>query len=120
MRKIMYTPVNPNFTIQKWSLRGSKLYRYVFVMIILEAMFCPIRGAPTVKKQIFYGSRCLFIANYIIFIRSDTHIRTVTHATHMRNVRNEYYAYVLISLRIFHEHTNNTIKAFKQHQFFFF
>ena len=30
----MYTPVNPSFTIQKWGLRGSKLYRYVFVMKI--------------------------------------------------------------------------------------
>ena len=28
----MYTPVNPSFTIQKWGLMGSKLYRYVFVM----------------------------------------------------------------------------------------
>ena len=32
IRKIMYTPVNPSFTIKKWGLRGSKLYRYVFVM----------------------------------------------------------------------------------------
>ena len=32
IRKIMYTPVNPSFTILKWGLRGSKLYRYVFVM----------------------------------------------------------------------------------------
>ena len=28
----MYTPVNPSFTIQKWGLRGSKLYRRVYVM----------------------------------------------------------------------------------------
>ena len=32
MRKIMYTPVNPSFTIKKWGLMGSKLYRRVFVM----------------------------------------------------------------------------------------
>ena len=32
IRKIMYTPVNPSFTILKWGLRGSKLYRHVFVM----------------------------------------------------------------------------------------
>ena len=32
IRKLMYTPVNPSFTILKWDLRGSKLYRYVFVM----------------------------------------------------------------------------------------
>ena len=31
----MYTPVNPSFTIQKWGLWGSKLYRYVFLMILL-------------------------------------------------------------------------------------
>ena len=28
----MYTLVNPSFIIQKWGLRGSKLYRCVFVM----------------------------------------------------------------------------------------
>ena len=28
----MYTPVNPSLTIQKWGLRGSKLYGHVFVM----------------------------------------------------------------------------------------
>ena len=32
IRNIMYTPVNPSFTIQKWGLRGSKLYRHVFMM----------------------------------------------------------------------------------------
>ena len=29
--EIRCTPVNPSFTI-KWGLRGSKLYRHVFVM----------------------------------------------------------------------------------------
>ena len=32
IRKIMYTPVNPGFIILKWGLRGSKLYRHVYVM----------------------------------------------------------------------------------------
>ena len=32
IRKIMYTAVNPSFTLQKWGLRGSKRYRSVFVM----------------------------------------------------------------------------------------
>ena len=31
----MYTPVNPSFTTLKWGLRGSKLYRHVFVMKVL-------------------------------------------------------------------------------------
>ena len=34
IRKIMYTPVNPSFTKLKWGLRGSKLYRHVFVIFI--------------------------------------------------------------------------------------
>ena len=33
IRKIIFTPVNPSFTIHKWGLWESKLYRYVFVMI---------------------------------------------------------------------------------------
>ena len=33
----MYTPLNPSFTIEKWGLRGSKLYRHVFVMNELGA-----------------------------------------------------------------------------------
>ena len=32
IRKRMYTPVNPSFTISKWGLKGSKLYRHVFMM----------------------------------------------------------------------------------------
>ena len=34
IRKIRYTHVNPSFTIYKWGLRGSKLYRHVFVMVL--------------------------------------------------------------------------------------
>ena len=34
IRKIMYTPVNPSYTKQKWGLRGSKLYKCVFVTVI--------------------------------------------------------------------------------------
>ena len=33
IRKIMYTPKNPSFTIKKWGFRGSKLYSCVFVMV---------------------------------------------------------------------------------------
>ena len=35
-KKIRYTPVNSNFTIYKWGLRGSKLYRRGFVMDALS------------------------------------------------------------------------------------
>ena len=30
--KIMYTPVNPSFTISKWGVMGSKLHKRVRVM----------------------------------------------------------------------------------------
>ena len=32
IRKLMYTHVNPKFTVSKWDLTGSKLYRRVFVV----------------------------------------------------------------------------------------
>ena len=36
IRKIMYTPVNPSFSIYKWGVRGPKLYRHVFVMTLFQ------------------------------------------------------------------------------------
>ena len=35
----MYTPVNPSFTIYKWGLRGSTLYRHVFVKLCILALY---------------------------------------------------------------------------------
>ena len=32
-KKIMYTPVNPSFTLCKWGVRGSSLHGIVFVMV---------------------------------------------------------------------------------------
>ena len=52
IRKIMYTPVNPSFTIWKWGLRGSKLYRHVFVMRWFRISCCQFSGAKT--QQISY------------------------------------------------------------------
>ena len=34
-KKLMYTPVNPSFTVQMWGFRGSKLYRSIFVLSCL-------------------------------------------------------------------------------------
>ena len=45
IRAMMYTPVNPSFTIYKWGLRGSTLYRHVFVMSLklsLAVWFCSL------------------------------------------------------------------------------
>ena len=49
IRKIMYTPVNPSFTILKWRLRGSKLYSYVFVMQIIS------KKAICMKRQSLFS-----------------------------------------------------------------
>ena len=46
----MYTPVNPSFTVEKWGLRGSKLYRYVFVIPVHK-----IHETPH-KQRIFSGA----------------------------------------------------------------
>ena len=32
-KKLMYTPVNPSFTILKWGVRGSSFHRHVIMMI---------------------------------------------------------------------------------------
>ena len=32
-KKIIYTPVNPNFTILKWDVRGSTLHGHVMLMV---------------------------------------------------------------------------------------
>ena len=39
IRKIVYTPVNPSFTIYKWGLRGSKLYLFFFILFLFIYLF---------------------------------------------------------------------------------
>ena len=53
IRKIMYTPVNPSFTIWKWGLRGSKLCRYVFMMICFHGEKC---SGDQVVRAPYFGS----------------------------------------------------------------
>ena len=48
----MYTPVNPSVTIQKWGLRGSKLY--VFVMWYFQSS--PKGNEIASKARSFIGS----------------------------------------------------------------
>ena len=48
----MYTPVNPSFTIKKWGLRGSKLYRHVFVMTKQSVRsYYHDQGMPVLSRQ---------------------------------------------------------------------
>ena len=50
-KKIIYTPANPSFTIWKWGLRGSTLYRHVFVM---TAEFLIYNSIPVLLRFIRY------------------------------------------------------------------
>ena len=64
IQKIMYTSANPSFTIWKWGLRGSKLYRHVFVM----------QGGSSVAVLL-----CLCVAGFVccgfFIVRRWFHIR---------------------------------------------
>ena len=46
-------PVNPSFSLKKWGLRGSKLYRHVFVMVCLspeaEFKYFDLSSLPSVS-----------------------------------------------------------------------
>ena len=54
----MCTPVNPSFTIQKWGLRGSKLYRHVFVINgKKESQLDQTPQNDLSLKTIYYNSR---------------------------------------------------------------
>ena len=53
IRKIIYTPVNTTFTIWKWGLKGSKLYRYVFVM--KTGVYRSIYNFLFLLKNIYFG-----------------------------------------------------------------
>ena len=57
----MYTPVNPSFTIYKWGLSGSILYRHVFVMRLTAGTYKhPIKD----DKQITAGKNKHLIKDY--------------------------------------------------------
>ena len=67
----MYTPVNPSFTILKWGLRGSKLYRHVFVMLKFNSVnrkdtFTNIHTAMPDELQISINlEMCPFYPKYL-------------------------------------------------------
>ena len=56
IRKLMYTPVNPGFTIKKWGLRGLKLYRHVFLMCRNYVLSWYWRNTPTLKWAAMSGN----------------------------------------------------------------
>ena len=73
IRKIVYTPVNPSFTIQNWGLRGSKLYRHVFVM-------CSKNGKSGVSNyEDHMISSCIFTGERPLL--ANTHRRKNLHPT---------------------------------------
>ena len=71
IRKIMFTPVNPRFTIQKWSLRGSKLYRYVFEMGLMlsyetETTPPPLTPPPPPPPHTHTQNRWILIKTFFL------------------------------------------------------
>ena len=73
IRKLMYTPVNPSFTILKWGLRGSKLYRHVFVMLwptLLTVVLPVVFLCSDVPSYQYFITT--FLADLVLFINSLT------------------------------------------------
>ena len=73
----MYTPVNPSFTIQKWGLRGSNLYRHVFVMTSQRVM----KAARSTPKT----SSCRWSFVSVTYV--NKHVCAYTHAHAWMNTR---------------------------------
>ena len=66
-KKIMYTPVNPIFILQKCGFRGSKLYRHVFVMIQEELLRKNSDCLPKVIRQLTHHSQSAYQELYVVF-----------------------------------------------------
>ena len=47
----MYTPVNPNFTILKWDVRGYKLYGCVITMFLYISIAIPMISPSWSRKM---------------------------------------------------------------------
>ena len=91
----MYTPVNPSFTIQKWGLRGSKLYRYVFVMP-LHIFFDIAYEGKVIKTNLMIVSKSLaYLLNMtktIVQYQKDR-CKTVEKVTDTRYIMSEVRNY---------------------------
>ena len=62
----MYTPVNPGFTLKKWGLRGSTLYRHVFVMCHKRRMRTCLNRILFVIGIHYYTSEYIVPQNYYV------------------------------------------------------
>ena len=51
-KKIMYTPVSPNFTNQKWDVRGSVLHGHVSMMYSINVLQLKSKLAAILNIQI--------------------------------------------------------------------
>ena len=81
IRNIMYTPVNPSITIEKLGLRGSKFYRYVFVMDSKTSTqtTCCGRGTTSGPVSRKIGDNLLEILNPILWKKERRKILSVWH-----------------------------------------
>ena len=68
----MYTPVNPSFTIQKWGLSGSKVYRRCFVM---ERDILAISIYYSSSDAILWDQKCMKMHEWLISDRKSHNIR---------------------------------------------
>ena len=87
----MYIPVNPSFTTLKWGLRGSKLYRHVFVMCFAPSTFVP---SPTSSCS----SPLRPIVNDVSLLSTYIRSRTMLRSHHLCNVMNDVSSITLRSI----------------------
>ena len=108
----MYTPVNPSFTIQKWGLRGSKLYRHVYVMF--KGPFHDTFGQRTEAKfrgitiacfflllfRFFFLFSFFFLYFFCFFAVKDKLLLSITNLCHVdikQNCSNTYVIFYSLS-----------------------
>ena len=81
----MYTPLNPSFTIQKWGLRGSKLYRHVFVML------CP-GSVLSSNLMVWYILFCFTMLFRKSHLKPDVWFRIISRELHLNVSASKYGA----------------------------
>ena len=100
----MCTPVNPSFTTLKWGLRGFKVYRRVFVMMITSSI--PHLLHLHASKMMLY----LYASRLYDFIKIRRQITSDWRAL----VNPKFYPFQLEISRIFFRYTfvNRTEQKF--------
>ena len=80
-KKIMYTPVNPSFTIEKWGVRGCSLHGLVFVMDLSNKIFLRSYGSVQIEGNPRTLERTILLKTSI-YLRSHKDHKRKTHYDH--------------------------------------